>query len=147
MTLVFNVRVYGILIKDNTVLVSDEMHAGRSITKFPGGGLQFGEGTHECLKREFMEELQMEISIVKHFYTVDFFQASAFDASQQVISIYYLVKNESGKQIQQNAEYDEHTLRWVPLQSIIPTEFTFPIDQKVAELLGENFRAGKKPPS
>ena len=143
MTLVFNVRVYGILIKDDAVLVSDETHAGRSITKFPGGGLQFGEGTHECLKREFMEELQMEISIVNHFYTVDFFQASAFDSSQQVISIYYLVTNESGKQIEQNTEYGEHTLRWVPLQSIIPKEFTFPIDQKVAELLGENFRAGK----
>ena len=39
----FNIRVYGILIQDSNVLVSDEYIKGKNITKFPGGGLEYGE--------------------------------------------------------------------------------------------------------
>src|SRR5688572_29315638 len=101
---IFNVRVYGILINNEAVLITDEIHANKIITKFPGGGLQFGEGTHDCLKREFMEELAIEIEVQNHFYTVDFFQPSAFDASQQVISIYYFVENADADKIPVSTE-------------------------------------------
>ncbi|MBK6523590.1 MAG: NUDIX domain-containing protein [Sphingobacteriaceae bacterium] len=87
----FNVRVYGILIQDSKVLVSDEYIKGNHITKFPGGGLEFGEGTIDCVKREFMEELNLPIEVESHFYTTDFFVASAFAPNNQVISIYYKV--------------------------------------------------------
>ena len=57
----FNLRVYGILINDKKqVLVSDEFIRGNYYTKFPGGGLEFGEGTRDCLKREFMEEMNLK---------------------------------------------------------------------------------------
>ena len=47
----FNIRVYGILINDrNELLVSDELIKGLQFTKFPGGGLEWGEGTMDCLK-------------------------------------------------------------------------------------------------
>ena len=88
----FNVRVYGILIHDNKVLVSDEHIKGMNITKLPGGGLEFGEGTIECVIREFKEELDLEIEVESHFYTTDFFVNSAFSINNQVISIYYKVK-------------------------------------------------------
>lgn len=87
----FNVRVYGILSENNKILVCKEKVAGIEILKFPGGGLEFGEGTKDCLKREWMEELNTEIEILEHFYTTDFFQPSAFDNSQ-VISIYYTIR-------------------------------------------------------
>ncbi len=91
----FNIRVYGILINEaNQVLVSDERIYNRNleITKFPGGGLELGEGTLDCIKREFKEELNIDIEIVKHLYTTDFFQQSAFHDDHQIISIYYIVK-------------------------------------------------------
>ena len=54
----FNIRVYGLLINEQKqVLVSDELIRGSYITKFPGGGLEFGEGTRNCLQREFMLKL------------------------------------------------------------------------------------------
>lgn len=89
----FNVRVYGILITPaKQVLVSDENIQGKLYRKFPGGGLEFGEGTIECLKREFLEELNTAIEVVDHFYTTDFFQESAFRKHEQIIAVYYLIK-------------------------------------------------------
>src|SRR4051812_47529929 len=89
----FNIRVYGILINEyNRVLVTDELIKGHEITKFPGGGLEFGEGTIDCIVREFMEETNNVVEVVEHFYTTDYFQVSAYDKSHQIISIYYIVK-------------------------------------------------------
>ena len=89
---IFNIRVYALLINDQQeVLVTDEFRFGKEMTKFPGGGLNWGEGTIDCLHRECREELGCEIRIVKHFYTTDFFQCSAFHADHQLISIYYIV--------------------------------------------------------
>src|ERR1700760_3429253 len=88
----FNVRVYGLLINDNyEILVSDEYEYKMNFTKFPGGGLEYGEGLTEGLKREFMEECNTAIVVTGHFYTTDFFVKSAFNDSQ-IISVYYLVK-------------------------------------------------------
>src|SRR3954462_4666105 len=89
----FNIRVYGILIGENKqVLVSDEFIRGGLYTKFPGGGLEFSEGTRDCLKREFKEEMDLEVQVTEHLYTTDFFQMSAFNPEHQIISIYYYVK-------------------------------------------------------
>lgn len=140
----FNIRVYGILLdKKKNVLVCDEVIHRRHITKFPGGGLEFGEGTIDCIKREFLEETELKIKILKHFYTTDFFQASAFNSKSQVISIYYLVEVHSAKkdihvfpplgQGQEGAQIV--SFRWIPLKKISPKDFTFPIDKKVAGML------------
>ena len=86
-------RVYGILINDaNQVLVSDEYIRGNYYTKFPGGGLEFGEGTRDCLRREFMEEMNLNVEVGGHIYTTDFYQKSAFNNAQQILSIYYYAK-------------------------------------------------------
>src|SRR5471030_407899 len=91
----FNVRVYGLLINDkDEILLSDEQEYGMQFSKFPGGGLEYGEGLIEGLKREFVEECNVEIEVTEHFYTTDFFVKSAFNDSQ-IISVYYLVKNVS----------------------------------------------------
>lgn len=142
----FNVRVYGICIHNKKVLVTDELIKGMEITKFPGGGLEFGEGTLDCLKREFNEETGQEINVMSHFYTTDFFVESAFGKGSQVISIYYLVKfrNEPVFEIK-NKKFDfidrtkdSFVFRWELLSEINENHFTFAIDKKVAQLLLEN---------
>jgi ADP-ribose pyrophosphatase YjhB (NUDIX family) len=91
--MIITVRVYGILINEKKqVLVSDEYIRGGLFTKFPGGGLDFGEGTRDCLKREFKEEMNLSVAIGDHIYTTDYFQPSAFREGQQILSIYYYVK-------------------------------------------------------
>ena len=91
----FNIRIYGVLKDENNrVLVSDEYIRGSYITKFPGGGLEFGEGTRDCLKREFKEETNLDVTIGQHIYTTDFFQISAFNNRDQIISIYYFAHHQ-----------------------------------------------------
>ena len=89
----FSIRVYGILINQaRQVLVSDEYIRGDYFTKFPGGGLELGEGTRDCLKREFMEEMNLKVEVGEHIYTTDIYQRSAFNQAHQIISIYYFAE-------------------------------------------------------
>ncbi len=140
----FNVRVYGICINhQQEILLADERIHGMYITKLPGGGLEFGEGTIDCLKREFIEECGQAVKVICHFYTTDFFVPSAFNPESQVISIYYLVEFEETPRFetkQQQFDFlpgsgDVFVFRWVPLNQLTSATFTFPIDKRVAELL------------
>jgi 8-oxo-dGTP diphosphatase len=47
----------------------------------------------EALEREFMEELNVRVRDVSHYYTTDIFVASAFNPRDQLISVYYLVED------------------------------------------------------
>lgn len=143
----FTIRVYGLLIHANQeVLIAEQMFKNRHMIKFPGGGLQWGEGPASCLKREFREELNLEVEIGAHFYTTDFFVASAFDPDIQVLSIYYEITAPAGfqpenKMLDMTAEEDE-VFRFVPIADLQAGKiFTFPIDQQVGKLLQEKFKA------
>ena len=147
----FNLRVYGILLDENKrVLVSDEFIRGNYYTKFPGGGLEFGEGTRECLKREFMEEMNLRVDIGDHIYTTDFFQMSAFNPEHQIISIYYYAHplEDIKAPIRFNPyEFDERelkmyaetgeteTFRFIDWDAFSPDCVTLPIDKVVAGIV------------
>lgn len=140
----FNIRVYGLLINDrNEVLISDECEYGMFFTKFPGGGLEWGEGLHDGLKREFMEELGIGIEVKALFYCTDFFVESAWRKNDQLISIYYTVEY-SGKNTLNFAKYKSpffeagEKFRWMPLADLTPEVFTFPIDKVVATRLNSS---------
>lgn len=135
----FNIRVYGIWVADGRVLVNEETIRGRQYLKFPGGGLEFGEGIINCLHREWMEELNLEIKVLEHFYTTDFFQPSAFDNSQ-VISIYYLITALHPDPYIINTNPQEYT-HWMKIDDITDTTFSLPIDKVVGKMLTEKFKA------
>ncbi len=128
----FNIRAYGIWIHNNQLLVNEELIRGKIITKLPGGGLDWGEGLADCLKREWKEELGINIEVLEHFYTTDFFQASAYDNSQ-VISVYYKVSAEIPEVFTNQVE-NERTF-WMPLSDVSADTFTLAIDKKVGEML------------
>lgn len=145
----FNVRVYGILIDNNQrILVSDEFIRGNYFTKFPGGGLEIGEGTRECLVREFKEETNLDVEVGDHYYTTDFFQISAFNNTDQIISIYYYAKTKEPILLEtktkpfdfepyQVADITSNTevFRWIDLKDLTVESVSLPIDKVVVKML------------
>ena len=147
----FNIRVYGILTgKNQEILVSDELIRGNQYTKFPGGGLEFGEGTRDCLVREFQEEMALAVQVTDHIYTTDFFQMSAFNPEHQIISIYYKVEALEDIKVPLRTkifDFDEaqmdvyrrtgetETFRFVPWEAFTEDSVSLPIDKVVAGLI------------
>lgn len=147
----FNIRVYGILINEKKqVLVADEYIRGGLYTKFPGGGLEFGEGTRDCLKRELKEELGIEAEIGDHIYTTDFYQMSAFRPNDQIISIYYYAKQLEDLKVpvrERRFDFDEQqmeiykntgeteTFRWIGWKDLNEETVTLPIDKIVTKMI------------
>lgn len=145
----FNVRAYGLLINDKEqILLSDEEHDGFYITKFPGGGLEYGEGLIDCLKREFLEECNMEIDAPEHLYTTDFFEKSAFNESQ-IISVYYLVKPASDLKVRISDlpfDFDKNdkvrqAFRWKNLSELDPYDVTFMTEKKAILALKQKLKS------
>lgn len=144
----FNIRVYGLLInEEKRVLLCDEKIKGNLFTKFPGGGLEFGEGIVDCIVREFSEETKLEIKVIKHFYTTEYFQESAFNKNDQIISIYFLVNVIDKEELfnfskyiesDENKDSDE-SFKWVDVKNLSKASVTLPIDKTVVGLLDNYF--------
>lgn len=135
----YNLRVYAIIINHrNEVLLSSENRHGRSFTKFPGGGMHWGEGTADTLKRELYEELGCEFDIGDIVYVNDFFQVSAFRDDDQLISFYYSalpkrLENLDVLHLKNGDDGDDEVFHWKALELLSQRDFTFPIDKIVAE--------------
>jgi len=147
----FTIRVYGILFDETKrILVSDEFIRGDYFTKFPGGGLEIGEGTRDCLKREFKEETGLDVVVGKHIYTTDYFQPSAFNPNDQIISIYYFVQAEDVNSLAVKTkvfDFELHqiadpngqseVLRWIEWKDLNEDAVSLPIDKIVLRMLKE----------
>lgn len=147
----FIIRVYGLIInKNHELLISDEFELGMKMTKFPGGGLEFGEGLTECLKREFSEECQLqEITNIRHYYTTDFYQQALFFKNAQLINVYYLADLAGPVNFKISKEAFDfeiggeqtQSFRWVKINDLKEDDITFPIDKFVLKKLKLEFNA------
>lgn len=139
----FNVRVYGIIRNNqDEILISDECRHGNSFTKFPGGGLEFGEGLTDCLIRELNEELNIEAALGELFYVNDFYQPSAFRKTDQLISFYFNVEEYIGEIKVTNHSIpvteEAEKFRWVRIEDLNEEMMTFPIDKVVTKKLRDS---------
>ena len=141
----FTIRVYGLLLnKNNEVLISDEHRNGLSFTKFPGGGLEFGEGIGSALIREYREEMELDVIVESLFYVNDHFQISALNDKMQLRSFYYFVNTQDIENLtfgtyeiplKKNGEKQ----RWVAINKELEELLIFPLDKIVASKLNEMF--------
>ena len=132
----FNIRVYALIILKNNILLSRELIQNELIYKFPGGGVELGEGIVDALQREAKEEMGQHLSHITHFYTTDFFQRSSFDSSEQLISIYF--KASLSKHLNNRLKIpvkDQPVFEWKRLVDLDEENLHFPIDKKVLNMI------------
>ncbi len=148
MTVPITVRVYGILVHQQRLLLSRENVKGTIITKFPGGGLEPKEGLLDCLKREFREEVSINLNRTERFYTTEDYFPSQFHADQrQVLSIYYRVWTDQVEEISTGnpndnsllQKDDDQVLYWLPISELKDEPIPLPIDRIVVGKLLEQF--------
>ena len=83
----------------------------------PGGGIEDNETHEECLKREALEEMGMDIKVVNYIGSANryFFSSNEF---KYYLSEGYFYICESGKKVSEPTEED-HSLKWIePSQAI-----------------------------
>ncbi|WP_420318276.1 NUDIX domain-containing protein [Ekhidna sp.] len=87
------VRVCGILEEDNQILLlkHDKIGPAGYLWSPPGGGVEFGESHEEALKKEFKEETNLVVEIVKFLFTNEF-----ISEKHHAIELFFLVKRISG---------------------------------------------------
>jgi 8-oxo-dGTP diphosphatase len=145
----FNIRVYGLLINETAqILLSDEYVLDMKMTKFPGGGLMYGEGPEDCIRREALEEFGQEVEITGHFYTTGFFQRALFFDDHQLISIYYKIKlREAPRFTISTVPFDfpemvngSQSFRWADIRHLNDVDLSFPIDRYVLKLLQNEYK-------
>ena len=132
----FNIRVYALIIFKNNILLSRELIRNELIYKFPGGGVELGEGIVDALQREAKEEMGQHLNHITHFYTTDFFQRSSFDSSEQLISIYF--KASLSKHLNNRLKIpvkDQPVFEWKRLVDLDEENLHFPIDKKVLNMI------------
>ena len=132
----FNIRVYALIIFKNNILLSRELIQNKLIYKFPGGGVELGEGFVDALQREAKEEMGQHLNHITHFYTTDFFQRSSFDSSEQLISVYF--KASLSQDLNNKLKIpvkDQPVFEWKTLVDLNEEDLHFPIDKKVLNMI------------
>ena len=85
----FNYRVVGVAIHENRVFL--HQGEGEDFWTFPGGRAEFGESAEQTLKREMMEELDVEVEVVRLLWFVENFFTYT-DIQYHEIALYFLMR-------------------------------------------------------
>jgi len=151
----FNIRVYLLLLDElnSSILLSDEIVDGEYITKFPGGGLEMGEGILDCLHREAREELGQDVEVIRQFHSSETFQASRYRPEDQIICVYYACRlpcNSEGQRLPAFRVTDRkfdfveirdraESFRWQTLSDLQVDDLSLPLDRQIVPRLIAEF--------
>ena len=118
---IFNIRVTGILIENNKILIVKQKLSESRAWSLPGGRLERGETLEQGLKRELKEETGLAVQIEELLYLCD-----VNASGNTIIHITFLVSRTGGEPTLPTNEYDAnpiHDVRFVPVDEL--TDYGF----------------------
>lgn len=115
--------VYGLLLKDDALLVIDK-NGGPYINRYdlPGGSLEEGETLATAMRREFTEETGLEVALERQIGVADFKLPLDWREFDEVhhIAVFYLVRQTGGTLSipEQFVGQDSLGARWVKASDV-----------------------------
>ena len=119
---IFNIRITGILIEDNQILLVQQKLSDKRNWSLPGGRLERGETISQGLIREMKEETGLDVEIVRMLYLCDV-EAS----SNTILHITFLLRRLSGEIELPTNEFDAnpiHDVKFVPIVELAQYGFS-----------------------
>lgn len=112
-----NIGVAVIWNKDRQILIDKRRSEGLlgGLWEFPGGKVEQGETIEQCIRREILEELAIDVEVGEHLITID----HTYPHFRVTLNVFHC-RHLSGEP--QALECDE--IRWVSLDEI--DKFAFP---------------------
>lgn len=130
---IFNIRVTGILIEDNKILLVQQKLSDKRDWSLPGGRLERGETLSQGIIREMKEETGVDVEIVRLLYLCDV-EAS----SNTILHITFLLKRVGGEIVLPSNEFDENPIRDVKFVPVSELSF-YGFSEKFVQILQEDF--------
>ena len=110
------VRVAGIVIQENSILLIQHIKNEKKYWLVPGGGVDWGESLEDALIREYKEETNLDIEVKEFLF---FSEAISPDKNKHVINLYFLVKIKNNSEIMEiGNETNLSDLRYVSEEEI-----------------------------
>lgn len=107
------IRVAGILVREDQILLVRHEKNGNSYYLLPGGGMEFGETASQALIREFQEEVGLSVDVGKLVMVQDSIPPNLH---RQVLNLYFLAHS---------SIYELH----VTQDQVLKDAAFFPLDQ------------------
>ncbi len=118
----------GLIMCNNLILIAQRKH-GKDLEykwEFPGGKLEQGETLEECLKRELMEEMGLNIIVGKHFVDSTY----DYNFGRIVLHSYWAIcENQDIPLVLEHEQY-----KWVALSDLPNYDFA-PADKPIIEAI------------
>ena len=130
------VRVAGILIENNKILLIEHKKNDKKYWLIPGGGVDWGESTAEALIREYKEETNLDVTVDKFLFLSE---TIAPDKEKHVINLYFKVKKDENSKAEMilGHEINLNDLRFVSKEEIENIKIYPNIKEQIKQLLDE----------
>ena len=130
---IFNIRITGILIEDDQILLVQQKLSDKRNWSLPGGRLERGETLSQGLIREMKEETGLDVEIVRMLYLCD-----VAASSNTIIHITFLLRRLGGEIELPTNEFVEnpiHEVKFVPISELAQYGFS----EKFIQVINDEF--------
>ncbi len=130
------VRVAGILIENDRILLIEHLKKNKRYWLVPGGGVDWGESTAEALIREYKEETNLDIDVDKFLFLSE---TIAPDKQKHVINLYFQVRvlKNSIEEMRIGNEKNLMDLRFITKEEIEEIKLYPNIKEQLKQLLNK----------